>query len=112
MKFKVKVTITAKRTYHYELDAASQRKAEDAAVDKAIGEFHVTADDIEDNTDVETEQQTRNCARCGKEFHLHTADRSLAESEAWYEDDDYCAKCGATIVSEEAGLHHNAEGAR
>jgi hypothetical protein len=104
MKFKVKVTLTATQTFEYEIDEANERKAEDAALDKAVAAFYVTRADIADDVDIETEQQTRDCARCGKEFHLHTADRSLAESEAWYEDDDYCAKCGAAILeAEKAG---------
>jgi hypothetical protein len=100
-KFKIKVTLTETKTYSYEIDAPKQCKAEDEACDRAITAFinscdHTTDDDVE----IETEQQTKQCEECGTEYEIQTPDRSEAPG-AWHEDDDWCAKCGAKIEAED-----------
>jgi hypothetical protein len=99
VKFKIEVILTATQTFEYEIEASSEHKAQDVAFDRAVDDFDISRADLSD-TEYDVEQQTKECEECGVEYEVKTADRSYA-ADAWHEDDDYCAKCGAAIEAEE-----------
>ena len=100
MKFKVKITLKAEKTFDYEIEADSERSAGDKAFDKAIDEFTATGSDTEEEN-CEVEQQTAECEECGKEYNIPTNDRSQSDCpEACPEDYSYCVDCGAKITAE------------
>ena len=99
MKYKFNYTLTATKTYSYEIDAPNYRKAENEAYDRAIGDFTATGDDAEEDG-IDFEQLTCNCEECGKEYPIPTADNPIAP-QAWKEDYEYCAECGAKIEAED-----------
>jgi hypothetical protein len=101
-KYKVEVTVKAEVTYTVEVEASSERKAEDLAAgmwrEKTPDDFQVAKGYITD-WQTEAEQQTHDCEECGKEYAVTTA--AALSTEAWKEDQDYCAECGAKIQAEE-----------
>ena len=103
-KYNVEVTITAEVTYTVEVEADSESKADDLATAQwrtmTPDDFQVEKGYII-NWETEAEQQTHNCDECGKEYPVTTG-RTLS-TEAWKEDQDYCAECGAKIEAEERG---------
>ena len=96
MKFKVAVTLTAKKTFEYEIEAESERRAGDEALDRAVDEFadHPPTN-TEDDFDMDCEQITQICDECGKEYVLDS-------DEACREANEFCAECGPRILAEEA----------
>ena len=99
MKYKVEITVMAKKTFTYDIEAESQRRAMDRAFDKAVDDFSTDNVRVEED-DIQIEQQTKKCEECGTEYEILTAARAEAPN-AWTEDDDYCAKCGVKILEEE-----------
>ena len=100
MKYKVKVSLVATQEFEYEIEANTERKAEDAAFDKAMDNFNISSADLTD-TSYDVDKQTHECDECGVEYEIPTSDRAEAPN-AWAEDYHFCAKCGAAMEAEEA----------
>lgn len=103
-KFKVKVTVSAERTYEVEVDERDWRTAEAAAAGMWRTE---TGDDFQVDKvqvdDIISEQLTADCPECGKEHRIPTADSPRGvEPEAWHEDYEVCAACGVLLDAKEA----------
>ena len=98
MKFQVNITLTATKTFSYEIDAPGWKKAESEAFDRAMGDFNATGEDATEDG-IDFEQLTHECEECGKEYAIPTADKPEAPL-AWKEDYEYCAECGAKIEAE------------
>jgi hypothetical protein len=97
MKFKVAVTLNVEKTYSFEVESSKESKAEDLAMDKAIEAFRSDFNsklDLYDTTEFLTEKITSECEECGTEYVVDSP-------EAWFEDNDFCAQCGAKILEEE-----------
>ena len=104
MKYQVKITLIAKQEYTYEIEAQSARQAEDKAFYKALDDFDGATPEAKQD-DCEVEQLTIDCEKCGKEYQLGT-------NEAWDEDSDFCAGCGAEIEAEDKDAAAHEEGAQ
>jgi hypothetical protein len=103
-KFKVKVEVIAKWSYEVEVDESTEAKAEDVAgrqwQSHMPTDFQVNEGYISD-WEMESEQLTADCPGCGIEHTVPTAERNLAESDCWHEDQEYCKPCGAKIELED-----------
>ena len=117
-KYKVKVRVIAAVEYEVEIDSCGPRaesKAEDEATAlwrvKTPEDFQVDKGYITD-WETETEQLTADCPGCGVEHAVATAENSgmIAQGAKfvrdagaawWWEDDEYCARCGAAIEAAE-----------
>lgn len=86
-KFRVPVTVMARSSYTIEVEATSEREAEEAAIDQwrqHVGEDFQVADI--DEAQAEAEQITWNCeGECGKEISY----------EEWAKGDTWCLQCVA-----------------
>ena len=102
-KYKVKVVIIAQCEYEVEVEASSDANADQIATgmwrDK-VPDFQVNQGYITSN-EAEVDQLTAECKRCGVEYPIPNDDEPDAPL-AWNEDYEYCAKCGAEILAEEA----------
>jgi hypothetical protein len=108
-KFKIEVKIKAEFSYEVEVDHDSEANAEDEALaqwrERLPEDFQVEKGYITD-WETEIEQLTAICPQCGTEHTIPTADRNLAGSDCWHEDQDYCKPCGAKIeLEDKANVH-------
>jgi hypothetical protein len=121
--FRMEVTAIARTTYTVDVDASTEKEAKTIATSREIfnastpEEFQVDAKNCEFEFD--TEKLTTECPECGIEHPIPTKDTERCSCWAFdfknhlhaegiciplpwcYEDEEYCASCGAKIEAAE-----------
>jgi len=107
--FRVQVEVTATYTYIVDIDAPTENRAESIACGRASMEEHLPEDfQVEKGYctfQVESDQLTAICPDCGEEHPIPNDSTGHTIPQAWHEDHEYCASCGAKIEAAEAAAN-------
>jgi predicted RNA-binding Zn-ribbon protein involved in translation (DUF1610 family) len=104
--FRVEVKVIAEYTYVLDVDARNEERAESIACGRESMANHLPEDfQVEKGYctfEVESDQLTAICPECGEEHPIPNDNTGHTIPEAWHEDYEYCAPCGAKIEAAEA----------